>query len=1244
MKNVLRVLSALGLACAILFTSFPHMASAQGRAFPRARALGGGSSATGETIPVVFDFDEDSFCEFSQREKRDQLRHWLLLTALSAADVPPERIGELTFDRPVIGCRYLRPLGNLEYGETRSTQINETDVVALVPAGKSAAEQADLIAQVADERRKDSGNTPGRLLVFEYKIDLPNRVASLTRRGYVSAREIFSPAYGYTEATINTLAEFTQFMGAIDEITTARQNAGGGVTLGGRKYKATTHRGLRVEDVAALWQSEAKIAEREQSRDDLTRRIDEFYKRRDKAWQAFEARWSPYMGQLVSKATLQQYGQEKAQLEARLKREEGQLAAAVAREKRAPRMVSGSGFSLDPSYKFDELLRFFDATLAPTLRKMSREKGSGFTLAQVNQARQGLVTRDAGPLMRLLGRLVASGDEWLANLFNSVVREGYTFQQARYDGDLQGTEVGMVLFYTDLLAKLWAMDYHHESSPSSVVKGFRALTETIVSPVFENELKELTKTRLWFGPQDKGYQVSADGQGLLLGSRVTRVYSASSSTFNPGVESAAATNSGAFLDWWDDHYEEIARYEPEYQRLDEVMKWSLLIGWLNDVGKGNQLGFLAGVPVKRTNWFPDWVRQHPELKFQQWDEINFFARGFNGSSTEAMPLLFSKPFYQYGAPKTLSGGVSLARKGLVRERIAQVRDVNVKTEFRRPSIVGSRPKADGKPLSLETKEGITYSFAESGPGHQAVTITAKPDVRLRSTSGELGNVPLRQTVRSEPAGFKVEVGAGEVPVGSLNVERSQGAFRVGWRGRDAEVGQAMARRLSRHPRPAEMLALDPRVEAAYQLGDGGPFLVKMKDSERWMKVEAGGGGNTPPPGGPPKVAIGAPDPDGESRTFLLGWIDKNEAQRQLSAGGRGLKIQPVERDVVGVKGVAEGMKVQTHAGNPPADAVPVTIKSQGQVINAKVDPATKTLYVGRNGLPPALEGNPAWVAEQLKPADVQRISEKAKISRAAFEYDTADPPQGNSLVEEASYASRLIESGHYREAERQLSTLIGANGSEPRLKVLRAISRLKQGMATTATDELGALARATGDNRTAFLDEVNSRLRDYFGPDLTFARNGTSYELRHGVKVQDAVPVSASDAITHEVDVYVLDSLSVADADWSPANLTNTINQLITGGLGRGSRLPPGGADNFRPSAVYDNGGVSGGGGRRYVLKGHIRYDTPTARQPIRVRAHRPVFACVDDDDDDDETECEELVRGRTILLISEGQGAPVSQ
>jgi hypothetical protein len=88
------------------------------------------------------------------------------------------------------------------------------------------------------------------------------------------------------------------------------------------------------------------------------------------------------------------------------------------------------------------------------------------------------------------------------------------------------------------------------------------------------------------------------------------------------------------------------------------MKWSLLISWLNDKGRGSALGFLSGVPVDRSRWFPTWVRTRPDLRFRRWDAIAFYADYREGKLThisrvsiDVSPASSSSSCYPvFGAP------------------------------------------------------------------------------------------------------------------------------------------------------------------------------------------------------------------------------------------------------------------------------------------------------------------------------------------------------------------------------------------------------------------------------------------------------------------------------------------------------------------------------------------------------------------------------------------------------------------
>src|SRR5262245_29885196 len=644
-KTAIRYLSVVGLAFGLFVIASLFWPKTPVRAafteFPE-----------GQKRAISFDLGRETLAAMTRREQLDQMRDWLLYTVVSDAGLTAEEFNQSLFDLPAVRRGYLQPTANFEHGAGRSCYIGDGHIVALVPAGIEPNERADQIAHIADLHRKNIGEKPESLIVFEYDIafdDLNNEpAAELTRRETINAEELFTGKYNYYEATIGNVADLERFMGQVDDLIYARAE-GGPVTVGGRKLRGHKYRGIRVEEIAAVWQSEDKI---QRLGNPLKEKI-----------AAFERRWG---GQYPLAKLL------KEQLEAQYKLEEAELKKEIARAQRSGSFANGSGFSLDPAYDFAGLKKIFDQKMGPfCARIIGPDK-----VAEVSRA---LADENVDPLFDALFE-ISQTSKPLAKEMEQFVISSFQFQAARYDGDLKGTEVGMALFYTDLLAKLWALDFL-ESAPGAYVDDFRPIPDVTVSPIYKKEMEELSRTRLWFGPQDKGFQVADNGKSLLFAHTATRIYAASANSLQPGKESEPNAQSAAFLGWWDNHYEEVARYEPEYQRLNQIMKWSLLIGWLNENNQGQQLGFLRGVEVKRDNWFPDWAKRRPDLRFRAWGgvceegpmirnaklapQVCFFPRNFRGrnTDTEAMPRLASRTFSEFGRTgHMIVGGVSLAER------------------------------------------------------------------------------------------------------------------------------------------------------------------------------------------------------------------------------------------------------------------------------------------------------------------------------------------------------------------------------------------------------------------------------------------------------------------------------------------------------------------------------------------------------------------------------------------------------
>jgi hypothetical protein len=129
--------------------------------------------------------------------------------------------------------------------------------------------------------------------------------------------------------------------------------------------------------------------------------------------------------------------------------------------------------------------------------------------------------------------------------FAAVVRLGLQFHEhdtrvqcARYEGT-QGTRVGMTLFYTDLLAKLWQTDFGH-AAPIASVPGFLAGPHIDLPVAFADEQARNPGTRIWFGPRAGAVSRLANGthSTFLFDHLFTRIFAAGSNPVRPGADAA----------------------------------------------------------------------------------------------------------------------------------------------------------------------------------------------------------------------------------------------------------------------------------------------------------------------------------------------------------------------------------------------------------------------------------------------------------------------------------------------------------------------------------------------------------------------------------------------------------------------------------------------------------------------------------------------------------------------------------
>ncbi|MBF0294098.1 MAG: hypothetical protein HQL96_02830 [Magnetococcales bacterium] len=742
----------------------------------------------GAAWPVTIDMGVDAATRqrFTARDWRDQQRDWLMLGALLMDKTLPAATlqRELTA-MPTLRLGYLRSLGDWEFGVTRERSLDAHTLLALLPAGLDAQQRQNLLAGMADRHRLRVGVVPKVVRPFVYRL-ADDHSATLIREEEAAGDALFTTASGYRERTVATLADLEGFLRDTDLLSGLALERDGRVRLMGRKLLAASRLGVNPEDVAALWQAERAL------RDD---------------------------------------------------------------------QKAGMGFSLEPVFDHETLPRFFRERLAPLLRHMvltEPEQAMVETEAALrrqetdrlfelwnkieNQGADSPVPDDALAI-RFLEFLAACADrpvesarnpERVARFRQTVRDAGWgrfvremasctvlknRFQYARYDGNLQGTGVGMTLFLTDLLAKLWGMD-DGSLAPVREIDGFVPIPRVAVSPLFWKEMETRPDTRLWFGPRRSGY--AAGQEELRLAGSTTRVHAASSDPLRPGREEAANAATAAFLGWWNDHYDEVAHYEPEFQRLDAIMRWSLALGWLAQRQASERLGFLAQVAVDRSAWFPDWARGQPRFPQPPEARVAFFARGHRGIDTESFPVLQSAPYAQGGGWRFLHGGVSLG------------------------------DRSDFAPSSGEWSD------------------PAPPDP-LRSPVEEIAPraVPPTALLATDPPWLENRVG--DLPVGRLRIESTTSeTLRMVWESREWLWGQDLARRLGLPGDPAEWMRSWPELAEFTALDCRRCYLVRMRDASRWLRLAP-----------EPPAADGAwdgrvADPAGE--VVRMVWLDETGAR------------------------------------------------------------------------------------------------------------------------------------------------------------------------------------------------------------------------------------------------------------------------------------------------------------------------------------------------------------------------------
>ncbi|SMD27613.1 hypothetical protein SAMN05661093_11223 [Kibdelosporangium aridum] len=521
------------------------------------------------------------------------------------------------------------------------------------------------------------------------------------------------------------------------------------------------------------------------------------------------------------------------------------------------------GFSLDPgpSENRDDVLAVLPQ-LSPELADRilaDRWSGSSFSSAGdvADHVLKALLFNDPVP-----AGLPADRNQ-LWGLHSLIQRQG-AYAQARYDGGLEGTGVGMTLFYTDLIAKDWVKGVG-SGVPAKAVGGFVPDPDAVIPWSHCDSPSDSggESGRLWFGQNDSAF--AATGDRISIGAQSTRLFSRSDA--DGGKEIEPSFGFGRGLRWWDQHYQDVADYEPEYQRLDQIMRWSGALDWLT-AKTSARLPQLHDGAIRSDLTFKDWYARNDKLRERE--PILFV----NPPSAKQESLLTkpSKVTLSCGL-HSISGGVSLGdRTGRVG---GQDFDATLPGPISRAGLVDGKSafdQATGSGHKTDVSVGSTGKIEESRERTFTTTPDGAAEVRETATGKRVAPLGALKVWLSETAPRLVKTvlkaGNGHVSVKVEVQGKDFGEFTAGhqddvvtlrWRrgflDRAKTFLETVQAKLSLAATNDVLFRYDaPRGPPQYRLGG---------QDEPWMSIT----GDAPPPGADLAFRLGSPGENNGSAQF-----------------------------------------------------------------------------------------------------------------------------------------------------------------------------------------------------------------------------------------------------------------------------------------------------------------------------------------------------------------------------------------
>lgn len=816
-------------------------------------------------------------------------------------------------------------------GSTRTAVAKNGTVVVLVEDGDPAVVH-DALLEAIDQEALHLAGTPGQTIAYRYALDEASGYAQICHLATFEAGALESEAENFRRATISTQRELRDFLAGGVDLSSA-QCSKDGLEVTGRVRPRASLAPITAEHIAALHRPrQLEYVPISELYDYLPKPSDEL------------ARWLGKMSQLIERPRLMKL----PEFASRLDGETTEMLEAAIRWKRKHRKVPTHelvlswvgqkndprrlGFSLDPKMRAEDAARSMaalrdasddprelaallyawdvSARKATTLvRSLDEIGGTRELYDKAFSEMHGMLREknvDAfGTLTKWQSATGELGDNLVATAVG-LVYEHAGYQCARYDGPLQGTQVGMTMFYTDLLMKLWSGD-QFDSAPDGIIPGFESVVGHDLSEAHcteEEEEEQYSNTRAWLGLRDEQYAREGEGR-VRFAPIVARVFARSSqygAEYSEEIEATAAMRR--FYRWWNDHYAQIAAWEPQYELLNQIMKWSVVVQSAELSEHRDCLGFLEDIEVRRDHRFDEWVSGNEDLRWRGPVSLVHAAH----ETTECIPLLRSRTYERCGREFSLVGGVSVASRMLIKAK--PVRRAPSYRPVSRLDARATKPPqvaGDGSSVVYESVSKANGTLHDIRVDLKQKSVSAEIDLaqtqRGKSHSYHVGGKSKAQPVRQVAQTRRVDngrlvahdtvnkrFGVAQLETGDVTGPRVKAQVKRLEIAQMRELGEDTAVRLARSgKKPLSKVVADiPHVGKAWKV-DENTVVVRIADAGGGPPkygVMSSGGGIRGPPQGALRARFGQPGGSVE-----LAIIDRGAAKPLIA---KALAIEPSE--------------------------------------------------------------------------------------------------------------------------------------------------------------------------------------------------------------------------------------------------------------------------------------------------------------------------------------------------------------